>query len=326
MKRRETILALLALGAAPIVAFAQQSSRVYQIGFLGPPLSIEPRFFDAFREGLQKLGYFEGKNIAIDYRGTTGVSGQALRDIASEVVARKVDVIVASVAEKALAARSVTSTIPIVIVNVPDPIEAGLVESLGRPGGNVTGLSRNTVELIGKTLGLLAEAVPHARLIGILSNPADPSQSHALVTIKQLADSRGLRLYVANATTATELEGAMAAMRKERVEALLVLQNGFFYINRTKIVELAQQYRLPSMGQDSEFADAGGLLAYSSDSVETYRIAATYVDRILRGAKPTDLPIQQPTKFEFAINVETAKTLGIKIPQSILVRADRVIE
>ena len=326
MNRRETIRALIALGAAPVVSFAEQPSRVYQIGFLGPPLSLEARYLDAFREGLQKLGYVEGKNITIDYRGTTGISDQAQRGIASELVARKVDVIVASVTQKALAARSVTSTIPIVMVNIPDPIEAGLVESLSRPGRNVTGLSRNAVESMGKNLGLLAEAVPRARLIGILSNPAEPSQSHVLVKIKQLADSRRLRLYVANATTATEIEGALGAMSKERVEAMLVLANGFFYINRKKIVELAQQYRLPSMFQDSESAVAGGLLSYSSDSVENYRTAATYVDRILRGAKPSDLPIQQPTKYELVINLKTAKALGLTIPQSVLIRADRVIE
>ena len=322
---RRTFLGALASGllAAPHAAEAQPAGKLWKIGFLGPsPSGTAPHFVQAFRQGLGELGYVEGKNIAIEYRSTEPGDYEPYRLLAAELVGLRVDVLVTSITSAALAAKKATTTIPIVMVNVDDPVESGLVASLSRPGGNVTGLSRMSPELIGKSLALLKEAVPQAVRITILSNPANSLHPGMVRTGIAAARSLGVRLTIVEARTAEGLEDAFATMVRERVSALLVLVDGMFYFNRTRISDLAVRSRLPSMFT----AQAGGLMHYSPNPTDNYRRAATYVDKILKGTKPGDLPIEQSTKFELVINLKTAKALGLTIPPAVLARADEVIE
>jgi ABC-type uncharacterized transport system substrate-binding protein len=247
--------------------------------------------------------------------------------LADELVRLKPDVLVVSVTEAALAAKKATSRIPIVMVSVPDPVAVGLVASLARPGGNVTGLSRETRDLIGKTLQLLKEALPEIARIDLLVNPTDPLSSPQLADAKRAAKSLDVQLKILEAGAApTELEGAFSTIHADRANALLVVGGAGFYLNRTQIVSLALRHRLPSAFQNREFVEAGGLLSYAPSTVANYRRAAFFVDKILKGAKPADLPVEQPTKFELVINLKTAKALGLTIPPSLLLRADQVIE
>ena len=311
-----------ALLAAPLAAEAQPAGKIWKIGFLGPsPSGTARHFVQAFRQGLGELGYVEGKNIAI-HRSTEPGDYEPYRLLAAELVGLRVDVLVTSITSAALAAKKATTTIPIVMVNVDDPVESGLVASLSRPGGNVTGLSRMSPELIGKSLALLKEAVPQAVRIAILSNPANSLHPGMVRTGIAAARSLGVRLTIVEARAAEGLEDAFATMVRERVSALLVLVDGMFYFNRTRISDLAIRSRLPSMFT----AQAGGLMHYSPNPTDNYRRAATYVDKILKGTKPGDLPIEQSTKFELVINLKTAKALGLTIPPAVLARADEVIE
>ncbi len=323
---------LMALGfmvilAAPCAAEAQPG-KIWRIGFLGPPPSAGG-LLQAFQEGLRELGYIEGKNIAIEYRYTAlaGDIDKGLPLLAAELVRLKPDVLVVSITVAALAAKNATTTIPVVMVNVDDPVGSGLIASLARPGGNVTGLSRLTPELTGKHLELLKETVPKAIRVAVLSNPKNPVHQELVRNAKLAAGSLGVQLKIVEAGAPKELGGAFATMAGERMSALLVLGDGMFYINRTRIADLALRNRLPSMsGSGGDFPRAGGLMGYAPRSVDNYRRAATYVDKILKGAKPADLPVEQPTKFELVINLKTAKTLGLTIPQSLLIRADEVIQ
>jgi putative ABC transport system substrate-binding protein len=325
MMDRRAFLGALATGllAAPLAAEAQAPGKVWKIGFLGPsPSGTAPYFVQAFRQGLGELGYVEGRNIAIEYRSTEPGNYEHYRLLAAELVGLRVDVLVTSITSAALAAKKATTTIPIVMVNVDDPVESGLVASLARPGGNVTGLSRMSPELIGKSLALLKEAAPQAVRIAILSNPANSLHPGMVRTGTAAARSLDVRLTIVEARAAEGLEDAFGTMVRERVNALLVLVDGMFYVNRTRISELAIRSRLPSLFT----AQAGGLMHYSPNSTDNYRRAATYVDKILKGAKPGDLPIEQSSKFELVINLKTAKALGLTIPPSLLLRADQVIE
>jgi putative ABC transport system substrate-binding protein len=235
-------------------------------------------------------------------------------------------VLVVSVTEAAVAAKNATRTIPIVMVSVPDPVAAGLVSSLARPGGNVTGLSRQTRDTIGKTFQLLKEALPETSRVGLLANPTDPLTSAMVVDAKEAAKLLGVHLKIVEARTPGELEEAFSTMHTDRAGALLVVGGAGFYLNRTRIVGLALRNRLPSVFQNREFVEAGGLLSYAPSTVANYRRAAVFVDKILKGAKPSDLPVEQPTKFELVINLKTAKALNLTIPQSLLARADEVIQ
>ena len=246
--------------------------------------------------------------------------------LAAELVQLKPDVLVVSVTEAALAAKTATSTIPIVMVSVPDPVAAGLVASLARPGGNVTGLSRQTTDIISKTLQLLKEALPETTRVNLLSNPTDPLSSRMVGDAKDAAKLLNVQLKIVEARTPAELENAFSAMQVDRGTALLAVSGAGFYLNRAQIVGLALRKRLPSVLQNREFVEAGGLLSYGPSTVANYRRAAFFVDRILKGAKPSDLPVEQPTTFELTINLKTAKALGLTIPQSLLLRADQVIE
>ncbi len=327
---RRNIAALLvsfALLAAPLAAEAQPTGKVWTIGFLGPPPSAGG-LVQAFQQGLRDLGYVERQNIRIEYR-YTDVALQGHPDLfprlAAELVRLKPDVLVVSVTEAAVAAKKATSTIPIVMVSVPDPVAAGLVASLARPGGNVTGLSRETRDLIGKNLQLLKEALPETVRVGVLGNLTEPLNAAMVADAKEAAKSLGVQLKIVEAGAPAQLEGAFSTLHTERVGAVLVLGGAGFYLNRTEIVGLALTNRLPSMFQNREFVEAGGLLSYAPSTVANYRRAAYFVDKILKGAKPGDLPVEQPTQIELVINLKTAKALGLTIPQSLLIRADEVI-
>jgi putative ABC transport system substrate-binding protein len=319
VNRRAFITGLGAVLAAPVVICAEQVRKVPKVGFLG-----NPPFDHAFDQGLRALGYEDGQNIAIDYMPWE--LGDQLSSLAAELVRRKVDILVAGTTYGALAAQKATKTIPIVMVNVTDPVATGLVASLARPGGNVTGLSRVTLDLVDKNLGLLTEAVPGVVRIAVLFNSTHPLHAALLKSVKHAAESLRLELKPVEARAPNELDGAFTVIARERVKALLVLADGMFWGERKRIADLALRNRLPSMFANSEHAEAGGLMSYAPSSVEPYRRAAYYVDRILKGAKPADLPVEQPTKLELVINLKTAKSLGLTIPPSLLLRADQVIE
>jgi putative tryptophan/tyrosine transport system substrate-binding protein len=244
---------------------------------------------------------------------------------ATELVRLKPDVIVVSIIEAAVAVRNVTRTIPIVMVNVLDPVAAGLVSSLARPGGNVTGLSRQSRDLIGKRLQILRETLPETVRVGVLADPTNPLNSLMVADAKEAARALGVQVKIVEAPP-TGLEGGFSTLHTERVGAVLVVGGAFYYGNRKQIAGLALRHRLPAMFESREFVEAGGLLSYSVNNVANYRRAALFVDKILKGAKPADLPVEQPTKFELVINQKTAKALGLTIPQSLLLRADQVIE
>jgi putative ABC transport system substrate-binding protein len=329
MERRRFLLTSLAGAvAASLVAEAQPAGKVHTIGFLGPPPSAGG-LVQAFQQGLRDLGYVEGQNIRIEYRYTdVALQGRTdlLPRLAAELVQLKPDVLVVSVTEAALAAKNATSTIPIVMVSVPDPVAAGLVPSLARPGGNVTGLSRQTRDLIGKTLQLLREALPETVRVDLLANPTEPLSSTMVGDAKEAAKLLGVQLKIVEVRAPAELERAFSTMHADGAGALLVVSGAGFYLNRAQIVRLALRNRLPSVFQNREFVEAGGLLSYAPSTAANYRRAAVFVDKILKGAKPADLPIEQPTKFELVINLKTAKALGLTIPPSLLARADQVIE
>jgi putative ABC transport system substrate-binding protein len=320
-------MALLALGmaAAPIAAEAQPAGKVYRIGYLGSGSSTSG-FHDAFRQGLRELGWVEGQNIVIDYRFADGRFDQ-LPELAADLVRLKVDIIVAQPTPAALAARNATRSIPIVIINVGDPVGLGLVASLARPAGNVTGTAFDVgLETFGKALELLKEAIPKANHVAVLSNPANPAQALAISYLKVAAQSLGLRLLLREARGPDEFGRVFAEIAKERVDALLVVAESLFQLHRTPLADLALKHRLPTMYGIRENVLAGGLMSYGPSLSQNSRRAATFVDKILKGAKPADLPVEQPTKFELVINLKTAKDLGLTIPQSVLARADELIQ
>jgi putative ABC transport system substrate-binding protein len=275
-------------------------------------------------QGLRELGYDEGRNISIEYRWADG-RDERLRELAADLVRLKVDVIVAG-AGAVEAAMQATQVIPIVMPNTAgDPVLRGLVTSLARPGGNITGLTSQSGELPGKWMELLKETIPGLSRVTVLWNPAgDPSQVKAS---EAAARSLGLRLHVMQVGRADGLEPALAEARKQNAGALIVLGSFFFYVNRIRFVELAAKYRMPTIYAQREYVvGSGGLISYGADLPHQFRRAATYVDKILKGAKPADLPIEQPTKFELVINLKTAKALGLTIPPAVLARADEIIQ
>ncbi len=280
---------------------------------------------EAFRQGLRDLGSVEGKNIAIEVRSAEG-KYERLPELAAELVRLKVDVIFASTTPAALAAKQATTTIPIVIGFVADPIGSGLVASLARPGGNITGWTHLGLELRGKYLDLLKEAVPGATRIGVLFNPANPIHGPSLKNVEAAARALKVQLHPVGVQDPEELESAFSALARKRVKALTVLPDGMFLAQGDRIIALAARRRLPAMYGVTELAKAGGLMAYGVDLPDMHRRGASFVDRILKGAKPADLPVQQPTRFYLVINLKTAKALRLTIPRSILLRADQVIE
>jgi putative ABC transport system substrate-binding protein len=324
---RRTFLCGLTVGtfALPLAAAAQQAGKVPRIGFLfygspGPSPEVE-----AFRQGLRELGYVEGQNIAIDYRFASG-QVERLPELAAELVRLKVDVIVTPTTPASLAAKQATSTIPIVFAGVADAVGAGLITSFARPGGNITGLASISAELGGKRLELLKEVVPKASRVAVLYNPADRSNVLALRVLQESAPALRLTLQPLEVRGPGEFEGAFVAMTRERAHALFGAAGVLTFEHRKVLVDLTAKSRIPAMWGHRQFVDAGGLMSYAVNWYDQLRRTATYVDKILNGAKPADLPVEQPTKFELVINLKAAKALGLTIPPSLLQRADEVIQ
>ena len=331
MNRRDAGLAVLGLLAFGVVAprgiLAQQASRAYRIGYLSTPTreSVE-NGLQAFLRKLRELGWVDGQNVVIEYRWADG-NVERLPDLAAELVRLKVDVIVAPAGSAALAAKNATSSIPIVMIFPSDPVEMGLIASLRRPGGNVTGTTFTPgPEIFGKQLQILKEAIPGTSRVAILSNPADLSFALQIREVEAAAQSLRIRIQHVEARGPEQFDSAFAAMARERADALLVNGTSTFLAFRASLAELAVKGRLPTMYSFRENVEAGGLMAYAVNMRDFVERAAPYVDKILKGAKPADLPVEQPTKFELVINLKTAKALGLTIPPSLLARAHQVIE
>ncbi len=328
MNRNIALILTLAVGillAAPLAAEAQQAGKVYRVGFMWDSLGMFPGAIEGFRGGLRDLGWVEGQNIVVEYRWSEGRFDR-LPDQAGELVRLKVDVIVAPSSIYAEAAKRATSTIPIVFVSHADPIGSGHVASLARPGGNITGLALMMTETNAKGLELLKEAVPGLSRVAVLWDPATPSHKPGLNAVEVMGRALGLRLQTVAVRSATEFDSAFSAIIRERAGAVLVLSTPLFIAGARRLAELAMKHKLPTMFGPKVHAEAGGLLSFGPDRVDLFRRGAIYVDKILKGAKPADLPVQQPTKFELVINLKTAKALGLNIPQSLLIRADEVIQ
>jgi putative tryptophan/tyrosine transport system substrate-binding protein len=322
VKRKITKLALAALlFVLSCPAEAQQSTKIPRIGVM---FSGQTNWSDAFRQGLQNLGYIEGKNILVEYRDPQGKEQRYL-DIVTELVALKVDVIVVGGLSGARAAHRATKTIPIVMAAGGDPVSAGLVASLARPGGNVTGITILGTELTGKRLELLKEALPKVSRVGVLWNPAGQSPVAAFKQTQAAAESLGLTIVSLELKRHEDLEPVLEDASRKRTDALLVVQDSVTGANLRRIAEVAAKHRLPAMYWEEAYVEAGGLMSYGPDYPELYRRAAIYVDKILKGTKPAELPVEQPTRFELVINLKAAKQIGLKIPPNVLARADKVI-
>jgi putative tryptophan/tyrosine transport system substrate-binding protein len=327
MKKNNVLFIVATLILASFyLAEAQQPGKVPRIGILPPgPISERVHLWEAFRQGLRELGYVEGQNIILVFPSGE-VKPERLHDLAAELVSLKVDVIVAAAVVAVQAAKEVTKTIPIVTPIISDPVETRLVASLARPGGNITGLSYMSSDLSGKRLELLREVVPRMSRVAVLSNPAAPGVPVQMRETKQAAQALGIQLQRLEVRSPDDFERVFQAATKERAGALIALDDPFVFTHRTRIVKLAAKSRLPEIYGFREFVEAGGLMSYAANLSDMYRRAATYVDKILKGAKPADLPVQQPTKFEFVINLKTAKQISLTIPPNVLARADKVLK
>jgi putative tryptophan/tyrosine transport system substrate-binding protein len=326
MTRREFITLLGGAAAAwPLAARGQQPAKVVRIGWLDlGPASARASRVEALRAGLRDLGWVEGKNIVIEFRWADGV--QQLPELAAELVRIKVDVIFAPSSTMVEPARQATKTIPIVFANHADPIGTGHVASLPRPGGNITGLSVLATELDAKALEMLKEAVPTATRIGVLWNPTTPSQVPGLQAVKAAGEKLGLALHLVSAATGEEFDDALASMVRERVGGVFVVPSPLTLMQAPRLAQLALQYQLPTMFAPGENVEAGGLMSYGADRNDLVRRAALYIDKILKGAKPAELPVEQASKYQLTINLKTARALGLEIPPTLLARADEVIE
>jgi putative ABC transport system substrate-binding protein len=326
VNRRAFLSGLGALSAAPSFAWAQPASRVYRIGILWASVAAQTDPpYEAFVGRLRELGYVEGRNLAIEHRSSEG-RNERYRALATELVTLKMDLIVAPGAPAALAAKEATNTIPIVTVIVSDPVGARLIASLARPGGNVTGMSSASTDITAKELELLKEIVPRLSRVGVLSNPTATTNATFLKELEVAARTLRVRLQTIEVKTPQDIENAFAAMTKERAEALIPVDDPFMYQQRRRIAALAVQRRLPTVSFHRLYPEAGALMSYGASFTDLFRRAAAYVDKILKGAKPADLPVEQPTKFELVINLKTAKALGLTIPPSLLRRADELIQ
>jgi ABC-type uncharacterized transport system substrate-binding protein len=328
MDRRAFIGALAgAFLAAPLAAQAQQQGKVVRIGLLdyGASSPSSGARWKAFRERLREMGYMEGQNVIFESRWGDGQVG-SLRGLAAELIAAKVDILVIAGSEAALAAKQATSSIPIVTATGGDLVELGLVASLARPGGNVTGVISLIGPLTSKRMELLKQVIPRASRVAILRDPVNRSSAASLRDAESAAKSLGVVVQGVDVRSPRDLDAAFLAMKRARADAVIFGENTRFIADRRHIAELAVLHRLPMMTPAKEYAEAGGLLSYGTDYPDLFRRAATFVDKILKGAKPGDLPVEQPTKFELVINLKTARALGLTIPPSLLQRADQVIE
>lgn len=321
-RRRFVVASLAALG----VPWADAAQPAARIGVLSPfSPSVAAPWHEAFRQGLRALGWIEGQSITIEYRYANGMNDR-LSELAGELVRLKVDVLVTSIGADAEIAKRATTSIPIVMASAADPVAGRLVASLARPGGNITGLTQMAPELAGKRLELLRQIVPTLSRVAVMWLPRDTTSLLSWKELQAPARELGIRLHSLEVQSPTDFAKAFHEGSTARADAVLVLPHPLFAGNLKRIADLATKTRLPSMFHLREFADVGGLVAYGVDRADMYRRAAAYVDRILKGAKPADLPIEQPTKFELVLNLRTAKTLGLTIPQAMLLRADQVIE
>ena len=324
-----TITLLLGGLFSPGGAEAQHAAKIARIGYLESNLAANPYMHEAFRQGLRDLGYVEGRNVVIEYRDAEGKL-ERFPALAAELVALKVDVIFAGGGTPAaLAAKQATKTIPIVFASAADPVTSGLITSLAQPGGNVTGLSALTPELVGKRLEQLTQTVPGVRRVAVLWQPGafgERTEKDMLKGAEVAARALGVRLQFVEARGSEDFDRAFSDMTRARAGALTVLPSSMFNSERRRLADLAAKNRLPAVYPQRAYVDAGGLMAYGPNFTDLYRRSAIYVDRILKGAKPGDLPIEQPTKFELVINLKAAKALGLTIPQSVLARADQVIQ
>jgi len=330
MRRREFITVLVGTAVSwPLAARARQSiSTIRRIGILLPesvPNAEARGLFEAFRQRLNEMGWVERQNIAFEYRSADGKE-DALPKITAELVQLRLDAILAEGTAAIQSAKDATQSIPIVMASSNDPVASGLIASLNRPGGNVTGLSLQSSELAGKRLQLLTEIVPKLVRLVVLSNPTNPSHALAVQQMRAAAQSFGIGLHVVEASAPDKLDSAFATVAAVRADSLVVLPDGMFFGQHRRIVALTAASHLPALFPEKEVVEAGGLMAYGPSIPASFRRAAAYVDKILRGAKPSDLRVEQPTKFEFVINLKTAKTLGLAVPQTLLVAADEVIE
>ncbi len=331
MNRRAFVSGLGVVLAAPLAAQATQAGKIYRIGILGNvPLTAREgaRLWEAFIQGLRELGYVEGRNLVIEYRPAEG-RPERLSALAAELVALEVDVIVAPSTPATLAAKQATSTLPIVFIGAGEPVTSGLVTSLARPGGNVTGLSILSTDLIGKWLELLQQAIPGVRRVAVLWQPGamdERTEQDMFKGAELAARALGMQLQFVEARRPADFARAFSDMTRANAGALTVRPAPMFITERRHLVDLAAKNRLPAVYAWREFVEAGGLMAYGPNGADLYQHAATYVDKILKGTKPGDLPVEQPTRFELVINLKTAKALGLTMPPSLLQRADQVIE
>ena len=325
MRRRDFITFLGGAAGWPLAAYGQQAGKVYRIGFLWEGPDVFPDEMEAFRQGLSALGYLEGRNLTIEYRWGEGKPERMLA-LAKELVRLKVDIIIAPSSIYTEAAKQATSTIPIIFMSHADPLGTSHVTSLVHPGGNVTGLSLMMPETTVKGLELFKEIVPTLSRVAVIFDPATPSHGPSLKAADAAGPKLSLRIQPVPVRSATEYESAFSSIVRERVDGVLVLSTPLFISGAKPLADLAIAQKLPSLFGPSHNVQAGGLMSYSPHRADQWRRAAIYVDKILKGAKPADLPVQQPTKFELVINLKTAKTIGLTISESFLLRADKVIE
>jgi len=321
---RRAVVALVALAACGVVL--SQPATTYRVGFLVPRSSANfTNRLDAFRSGMSELGYVEGKNLTIEWRFADGDYGR-LPALANELIASRVDVLVVDSTPGVKVARAATTSVPIVMISVGDPVASGFVSSLSRPGGNVTGLSNVVGDVSAKYVELMRQAVPHLSRIGVLVNPDNSTHAGIAANVQSSARAMGLSATLIAARRPADIDAAFATLRKENMGALIVLGDPFYGQQARQLGELALANRVPTLATNRSLAEAGGLMSYGQDLVEHYRRAAAYVDKLLKGAKPADLPIERSTKIEFVINLKTAKALGLTIPPPLLLRADDVIQ
>ncbi|HZY30011.1 MAG TPA: ABC transporter substrate-binding protein [Candidatus Methylomirabilis sp.] len=321
--RMVTIILTLALGmlVVPFRAAAQQPRKVYRIGYLTAGSGVE----EVFRQALRQLGYVEGQNIVIEGRFAERKL-ERLPDLAAELVRLKVDVIVTITTPGAQAAKNATATIPVVMAGSADPVELGLVASLARPGENISGITDQAIELIPKRLELLKESVPKASRVAVVWNSADRAMTLRYRQVEAAAQALGVRVQPFGVRDPSDFDGAFSAMNRERPDAIFIISDALTNIHRKRVLDFAATNRLPAMYEDNRYVNDGGLMSYGPSFSDMWPRAAYYVDKILKGARPGDLPVEQPTRYYLIINLKTAKALGLRIPQSVLIRADQVIQ
>ena len=329
LHRRKLVIALGAGAlAGPLGSFAQQPGKVWRVGFLSPRHLdfVESDYqYGPFRQGMRELGYVEGKNLVIEWRSAEGKFDR-LPGLATELVNLKVDVIVIAGTSAARAAQKATTTIPIVMGNIGDPVGSGFVRSLARPAGNMTGISNMTEDVSLKQLEMLLDIVPGLSYVAVLVNPSDTFSIKNLEIVEAAGQKRGIKILRAEARTPQDIDNAFSLMRQKNAGALMVLRDPFFQQQKNQIAELTVKHRMPSIAGDRMFSEAGVLISYGANNADQFRRTATHVDKIFKGRKPADLPVEQPTIFELFINGKAAKALGLKIPYSLQIMADKVIE